>query len=68
MKRKPIGYLEATVTIPLYEGDTVGQEGPGAWWEYGEPCVTANGALGECKRQVTETSRRLLDAEGKAKP
>lgn len=65
MERKIIGYLEATVRIPLYEGDEFDSKGPGAWWEYQQPGITSAGTLGVCARSVTEVSRRLLDADGK---
>ena len=64
-ERTPIGFLEATVRIPIFEGDHYEGNGPGDWWEYAQPGVAKGGVLGTCRRKVTEVSRRLILADGK---
>lgn len=66
MKRQPVAYLEAVVRIPLYAEDKYGPNGPGDWWEYSEPGICADG-LTECRRPVTEISRRMLVADHDAR-
>jgi hypothetical protein len=61
--QKHVGYYEAVVRIKLYEGDR--KDKPGDWWEYQEPGISKSGAIGACKRDVTEVSSRLLDLNGK---
>ena len=47
-QREPIGYLEATVQFPLYEGDSLNS----SWnnFIYEEPGITDEGELGVCRR------------------
>jgi hypothetical protein len=62
--RKPLGYYEAVVRVPLYGDDQVGPDGPGNWWQYHEPRITAAGGTLVTQRPVTEISHRLLDENG----
>jgi len=49
--RKPIGFVEATVRFPLYEGDQY--EGRTFdFFEYREPGITSKGDIGTCVRKV----------------
>ena len=60
-ERKVVGYLEAVVRVPLYEGEQFGPGGPGVWWEYCQPGVTSEGEVGLFNFPLIEVSRRLLD-------
>ena len=48
MNRQPIGYVVATVRVPVYEGD---RREVGQWFEYSEPGATATGQLGTIRRE-----------------
>lgn len=52
----PIGYVEATVRIPVYAGDDL--DGSWDWFEYAQPGLTPGGEVGVCKRPV-----QLIDAK-----
>ncbi len=52
--RKPIGYVIATVKMPLYQGDRIeererAEEWP--WFEYREPGINDKGGLAVCRRE-----------------
>lgn len=60
--RKPIGYVEAVVRLPLYEGDGEGdrlEDGSYDWFEYRQPGIK-NGRVGECRRPVTLVSHKVV--------
>lgn len=48
-ERQPIGFVEATVRFPLYEGDRT--DGDWDWFEFREPGINKNGELGTCVRK-----------------
>ena len=50
--RVPIGYVEALVCFPLYDGDDIKSSNSFDWFEYHQPSVTNSGKLGECSRLV----------------
>lgn len=61
MNRKQIGYVEATVRLPIYEGDKTSGDFP--WFEYVEPGITKDGDLGVCRRECV-TVKATFHQEG----
>lgn len=65
MKQPIVGYLEATVRIPILEGDRCDPvRGPGDGWEWFEGGVHRGNFIA-IKRHVTEVSRRIIGRDGK---
>jgi len=56
--RDPIGYVEAIVRFPLYDGDKT--DGSWTWFEYAEPGITTKGGLGVCTRQCTTVRAEVV--------
>jgi hypothetical protein len=51
--RIPVGYVTATVQIPLYEGDRISADfGLWDWFEFKQPGITEGGEIGVCIRPV----------------
>lgn len=49
-ERTPIGFVEATVRFPLYEGDNTDRNA-WDWFEFREPGITSTGEIGVCVRK-----------------
>lgn len=50
MNRKPIGFVTATVTFPIYEGDRTDHLARADYYEYVEPGINENFQLSEVRR------------------
>ena len=59
--RTPIGYVKATVSLPLYQGDKL--DGPWDWFEYAEPGITSHWTIGVCRRECKTLSAKVVLAE-----
>lgn len=62
IKRKPIGYVEAVVRMPLYAGDRT--DGAWRWFEYAEPGITDGGEIGVCRRPVETINAKVVTTDG----
>jgi hypothetical protein len=66
-KRVPIGFVEATVRFPLYEGDKTTTPGGYSmtwdWFEYNEPGITETGEIGTCRRKCEVLKAEVKRAE-----
>lgn len=62
--RQPIGYVEATVRFPIYEGDNL----ESAWddFVYDEPGITTDGQLSTCTRQCQTLEAHVVQTRKEA--
>ena len=60
--RTPIGYVQATVQVPLYEGDNLEGSSDFDWFIYEEPGITPDGQLGVVRRKCNVVTTEVVYA------
>ena len=55
-----IGYVIATVRVPVHEGD---RQAVGEWFEYVEPGVSSDGQLGVIRRECRLLGQKYIGPE-----
>lgn len=60
----PIGFVVATVRVPIFADDALGENNKlGDWFEYAEPGITNHGSLGVCRREAKIIEQRYESGE-----